>query len=240
MIYHDKYFSPNFGYPKGKKGRNGHKVIGIGVHISGAEWTSNYNWIMNPAANASYNTIIDRTGKIIQLVPESDAAYSHGRIQKPNWPLLKTGVNPNLYTLSVSRVGSNQNTWDPPQMDSMVKYILYAANKYGFEPKWPYVFGHQHIDSVGRWYCPGKPFLDELYNCLARATVIPVETPAKLLPVITREVGIEVDGKLVKETGYLINGATHMRGSFLAGLGQIDSIVGMGNFIKIRTKPYEY
>ncbi len=236
MIYQDKYFSPNFGYPKGKKGRNGHKVIGIGIHISGGEWTSNYNWIMNPKANASYNTIIDRAGKIIQLVPESDAAYSHGKIVKPSWPLLKPGVNPNLYTLSASRVGSNQNLWEPAQMDSMVKYILYVADKYGFEPKWPYVFGHCHIDSVGRWYCPGKPFLDELYNRLARASYTPVQTPLALLPKIERQIGVELNGKMTNESGYLINGATFMRGAFLSGLGEIESIAGMGTYVKIKTR----
>lgn len=165
-IYSDVFYSPNFGYPKGSPGRGGHKIIGVGVHISGAEWQSNYSWIMNPAANASYNAIIRRDGRIINLVPESNAAYAHGRVRSPNWPLLKQGVNPNLYTLSVARVGSNQNTWDKPQMDSMVRLIRYWANKYNFKPEWPHVFGHKHIDSVGRLYCPGDPFLNALQEKL--------------------------------------------------------------------------
>jgi len=185
MIYDGKYDSPNFGYPKGSNGRKGNKIIGVGVHISGAEWQSNYNWIMNPVANASYNTMIKRDGSIIQLVPEENAAYSHGRINQSKWPLLKFGINPNLYTLSVARVGSNQNIWDAPQMDSMVKLILHWAEKYDFKPEWPTVFGHKHIDSIGRWYCPGDPFLTELYKRLESAVKpkpdsVPDETMATL------------------------------------------------------------
>ena len=139
-IYDAVYQSPNFGYPKGSAGRRNEKIIGVGVHISGAEWQSNYSWIMNASANASYNAIIKRDGSIISLVPEQNAAYSHGKIDKSTWPLLKSGVNTNLYTLSVARVGSNQNIWDKPQMDSTVKLILYWAKKYNFKPEWPHVF----------------------------------------------------------------------------------------------------
>ena len=64
-IYNEVYKSPNYGYPKGSVGRKGHKIIGVGVHITGAEWQSNYNWIMNPAANASYNAMIKRDGTIV-------------------------------------------------------------------------------------------------------------------------------------------------------------------------------
>ena len=89
-IYDEAYSSPNFGYPRGAPGRGGQKITGIGLHISGATWQSNYNWIMNPAANASYNAIVKDDGTVVSLVPEQNAAYSHGRINKATWPLLKT------------------------------------------------------------------------------------------------------------------------------------------------------
>jgi len=165
-IYSAKYISPNFGYPKGASGRRGHghdgSIIGIGVHVSGANFQSNYNWIMNPSANASYNALIRLDGRIISLVPEMNPAYSHGRINNPSWPLLKSGVNPNIYTLSVARTGANQNTWTTEQMESMVKLLKYWSDKYDIPLEEPYVFGHHHIDSVGRWYCPGGPFWDAL------------------------------------------------------------------------------
>ena len=234
-MYSEVYYSPNFGYPKGSAGRNEQKIIGVGVHISGAEWQSNYNWIMNPTANASYNAIIKRDGSIVSLVPESNAAYSHGRINKANWPLLKSGVNPNLYTLSVARVGSNQNKWDEPQMASTVKLILHWAQKYNFEPKWPFVFGHKHIDSVGRWYCPGDPFLEALYSELSKAAPVENVWPVLPIPKIQRSVGVEVDGERTSEAAYLIDNATYVRAAFVMDLaGAVTT--GHGDHIKINTR----
>ena len=243
MIYDLKYYSPNFGYPKGSKGRRGQQIIGVGTHISGAEWQSNYNWIMNPAANASYNAIILRDGRIVQLVPEEDAAYSHGKITKPSWPLLKSGVNPNLYTLSVARVGSNQNTWDAAQMNSMVRLIMYWAGKYSFKPEWPAVFGHKHIDSVDRWYCPGDPFLTELYKRLKLAAPSPTPIqpwPNYPIPKIERTVGVEHDGVRTPELGFLardpVTGLmqTYLRSGFIAPLPPSD-VSGHGDHIKLKT-----
>ena len=237
-VYDDSYKSPNYGYPRGSAGRNGRKIIGVGVHITGAEWESNRNWIMNPAACASYNAIIKRNGDIVQFVAEENAAWSHGKIQKPNWPLLKTGVNPNLYTLSVSRVGSNQNLWDKPQMDSMVALILYYARKYEFAPAWPAVFGHRHIDSVGRWFCPGDPFLKELYKQLEAAT-LPAEAqpdyPAFPIPPIQRTIGVEVDGQKTNEVAYLINNATYVRMAYAQQFAPIE-VTGHGDHIKIKSE----
>ncbi len=175
-IYDAKYYSPNYGYPKGSKGRRGYAINGIGVHITGGEWQSNYNWVTNPKSNASYNCIVQRDGSKILLVEESDAAYSHGKIDnsKKAWPLLKPGVNPNLHTLSISRVGSNQNIWEPPQMESIEEMIRYYSKKYGFPLQYPHVFSHKDIDNVERWYCPGEPFINELYKRLSK-TVHPVQ-----------------------------------------------------------------
>jgi len=165
-IYDDAYKSPNFGYPKGSSGRRGHKIEAICLHITGASWQSNYNWIMNPAANASYNALVKEDGAVVSLVPEQNAAYSHGRINKPTWPLLKEGVNPNLYTLSLARTGSNQNTWTPAQLASTLKVLRHWSEKYNIPLKRPYIFGHFEIDSTGRWYCPGKPFFDRVIRDL--------------------------------------------------------------------------
>ncbi len=52
------------------------------------------------------------------------------------------------------------------------------------------------------------------------------------MPAITRAIGLEVDGKAVKEVGYLIDNATYVRASYLIGLigGQV---TGHGDHIKI-------
>lgn len=167
-IYDETYSSPNFGYPKGAVGRRGHKPAAICLHISGAAWQSNYQWIMNSQANASYNAIVKDDGRIVSLVPEGNAAYAHGRINKATWPLLRAGVNPNLYTLSLARSGSNQKTWTPEQLASTLKVLRYWGAKYNIPLKRPYIFGHFEIDSVNRWYCPGSAFFERVIDELAK------------------------------------------------------------------------
>ncbi len=163
-MYDKIYQSPNFGYPRGVSGRNGQDIIGICLHVTGANWTSNYHWMMNPAANASYNCVVREDGSTASLVPEQNAAYSHGRINKPTWPLLKSGVNPNLYTLSLARTGANQNTWTDEQLVSTLDVLRTWAHQYDIPLKRPYIFGHFEIDSVNRWYCPGRPFFDAVIS----------------------------------------------------------------------------
>jgi N-acetyl-anhydromuramyl-L-alanine amidase AmpD len=167
-IYDQVYSSPNFGYPKGAIGRKGHQVIAICLHITGAAWQSNYSWIMNPKANASYNAIVKDDGTVVSLVPEGSAAYSHGKINKATWPLLKAGVNPNLYTLSLARTGSNQNRWTAAQLASTLKVLRHWGKAYNIPLRRPYIFGHFEIDSVDRWYCPGRPFFDRVIAELAQ------------------------------------------------------------------------
>jgi len=167
-MYDEVFTSPNFGYPsRGTQGRQGQQIIGIGVHISGGEFPGNHAWIMNPNAKASYNVLVKRDGKAVHYVAPENTAWSHGAIRSSSWPLLKQGVNPNVYTLSVARVGSNQNLWTPEQMDTIVNIIRTWGRQFNFPTAWPHVFGHKHIDAVNRWYCPGNPFLKELYARLA-------------------------------------------------------------------------
>ena len=167
-MYDEVFNSPNYGYPKGSHGRNGQDITGICLHITGAAWQSNYSWIMNPAANASYNAIVREDGSVVSLVPEENAAYSHGRINRATWPLLKTGVNPNLYTLSLARTGSNQRTWTREQLSSTLDVLKTWGQHYDIPLKRPYIFGHFEIDGANRWYCPGEAFFNRIITELAK------------------------------------------------------------------------
>lgn len=157
--YHETYISPNRW-----SSRRGYKIVAAGVHITGGEMPGLHSWIMNPNAQASYNCVVKRDGKRISYVPEEYPAFGHGKINRGTWPLLAqySGVNPNWYTLSVSRVGTDPNFWTPEQMESIIEILQYWSNKYGFPLKRPYVFGHFEIDSVDRPNCPGRRFFDAL------------------------------------------------------------------------------
>lgn len=57
-------------------------------------------------------------------------------------------------------------------------------------------------------------------------------TPTTKLPTITREIGLEVSGKAVKETGYLVNNGTYIRAAYLIGLTG-GTVTGHGDHIRI-------
>jgi len=177
-MFDETRLSPNYGYPRGTAGRGGQRIEGVGVHISGGELAGNLSWISNPRANASYNVLVARDGKAILLVPTANAAWAHGAVRNSKWPMLRNGVNPNLHTLSIARVGSDQRKWDPPQMDTIVKIIKAWSKEFNFPAKWPNVFGHKHIDSVNRYFCPGDLFLSELYVQLATFDAEPEILPS--------------------------------------------------------------
>lgn len=159
--------SPNFGYPRrGTLGRGGHKIDSICLHITGGSYDSASNWIKRPEALAGYNAIIRLDGTVVQFVEEQNAAWAHGKVDRPSWPLLRAGINPNQHSLSLARVGSNQNTWTPAQLRATLDVLKYWGHKYDITLKRPYVFGHFEIDSVNRWYCPGRPFFDEVIKQL--------------------------------------------------------------------------
>lgn len=67
----------------------------------------------------------------------------------------------------------------------------------------------------------------------AAAEPAPVPKPAAKLPIITREIGLEVDGKKISgETGYLIDNATYNRTVYLISL--IGGVVtGHGDHVKV-------
>ncbi len=148
---------PNFGYPKGTQGRNGQKVEAIIDHVSGGYWDSNYSWIMNPGSSASYNYYVRLNGQIIRFVDDNNAAYSNGAVHNPTWSLLKKGVNPNLYTLSICREGHNHEKPTEEQYKSILFLHKEKIKKFNIPIDREHITGHFVISSH-RYYCPGSGF----------------------------------------------------------------------------------
>jgi len=92
----------------------------------------------------------------------------------------------------------------------------------------------QHYDWSGK-NCPAqiRGRKDGWKNFLAA-----VESHLKAgdMPAITRAIGLEVDGKAVKEVGYLIDNATYVRAAYLIELTG-GAVTGHGDHIKITLPP---
>jgi len=50
----------------------------------------------------------------------------------------------------------------------LLKVLKHWGAAYSISLKRPYIFGHFEIDAVGRWYCPGRPFFDQVLAELAQ------------------------------------------------------------------------
>ncbi len=62
----------------------------------------------------------------------------------------------------------------------------------------------------------------------------PEEPPSGPLPKVDKVIGIEVNGKMVSEVGYLINNATYVRAAYVIGLAG-GQVTGHGDHIRIVT-----
>lgn len=198
---------PNFGYPKGNPGRNGQQIIAIVNHVAGGYWNSNYNWIMNPTSNASYHYYVKKTGEIVQFVEESNASYANGRIEKPTWRLLKSSnINPNLYTIAISREGHNHESLTNEQYKSILELHQMLISKYNIPITRDHIIGHYMIDSINRAYCPGHVFpWDKLLNDLKNSKTPVVNKP---LPKVIKWQETIVRGKSAEEDVILLDVGT--------------------------------
>jgi N-acetyl-anhydromuramyl-L-alanine amidase AmpD len=96
--------SPNF-----SSGRSGKQIIAIVDHITAGEFPGCLEWLQNPASKASAHYLVTKSGRILQLVKEGDAAWHVGIRNKPNWAPYD-GTNPNAYTLGIEHEGQPGDT----------------------------------------------------------------------------------------------------------------------------------
>jgi len=88
-------------------GRGTYKPEAVVIHITDGSKNSVINTFKNPSSNVSAHYLVTLGGSIIQLVKEEDTAWHVGRITRASWPLLRIGINPNLYTIGIEFEGFN-------------------------------------------------------------------------------------------------------------------------------------
>jgi N-acetyl-anhydromuramyl-L-alanine amidase AmpD len=128
------------------------------------------DWLRNPVAKASAHYLIDRTGKIYQLVKEGDTAWHAGNVSNPNWPLYD-GSNPNRYTIGIEHEGQPGDGLTEAQFQATLWLQTELAKKYNLPADSNHFIGHYRIDSVNRPNCPGPKFpwerlISGIYNNL--------------------------------------------------------------------------
>lgn len=145
--------SPNF-----NAGRSGNKVIAITDHIMDGTLAGTDSWFQNPSSQVSAHFGIGKDGSIHQYVDINNKAWANGAVNKPNWPLLISGVNPNLYTVSIEHEGYTGDTLTEAQYQSSLALHKWLCAEFNIALGPDTIIGHNRIDSVNRANCPGPGF----------------------------------------------------------------------------------
>lgn len=147
--------SPNFGYPRGTKGRNGYQPIAVVLHIMEGTMEAALSWFNDPQSEASSHYGLGKDGRIWQFVNEADAAWCNGDVQEPDWPLLIPEVNPNLYTISIEHEGKTGEPWTEAMFLADVWLIRQIVQRWNIPVDRDHVIGHYRLNAVDRVNCPG-------------------------------------------------------------------------------------
>jgi N-acetyl-anhydromuramyl-L-alanine amidase AmpD len=194
--------SPNYGYPDGTQGRNGYRPIGVVLHIAEGTLAGCDAWFNSPNnPGSSTHYCIGKNGAIHQYVEESDAAWGNGQVKQPTWPLLKEGVNPNLYTISIEHEGYTGEPWTEEMYQADVWLVRQICERWEIAIDRDHIIGHYRIDSVNRARCPGTGLpWDRLLADLKRPA--PIEDQVRKLQQQVAELQAKLAsiGRLVKTT----------------------------------------
>lgn len=165
------------GSPNKTKGRAGYKPEAVVIHVMEGTLTGTDAWFANPASKVSAHYGIGRSGVVHQYVLDADQAWHAGRVWKPTWPGIRTGVNPNRYTLGVEHEGFDREPWSEAMMAASAALIRALCTKWGIPINRDHVVGHREI--YGRKTCPGSGVdLDRLVRMARQEAVAPPGSPA--------------------------------------------------------------
>jgi len=144
--------SPNFSSPMG------HKIIAIVDHIMSGTLIGTDSWFANPVSKVSSHFGVGKNGEIHQYVSLDNHAWANGAVNKSNWPLLKNGVNPNYYTVSIEHEGESGEIMPERQYQATLALHQWLIETLGIPVTRDNIIGHYRIDSVNKLKCPGTGF----------------------------------------------------------------------------------
>ncbi|EHQ89276.1 N-acetylmuramoyl-L-alanine amidase [Desulfosporosinus youngiae] len=153
--------SPNFSSPRG------YKIIAIVNHIMEGTLAGTDAWFANPASKVSSHFGVGKNGEIHQYVDLKNHAWANGAVNKPDWPLLIPGANPNYYTISIEHEGQSGDVMPEVQYQATLALHRWLIETMGIPVTRDTIIGHYRIDSVNKSRCPGNGFpLDRLLKDL--------------------------------------------------------------------------
>jgi N-acetyl-anhydromuramyl-L-alanine amidase AmpD len=130
------------------------KPEAIVIHIAVGSLKSVDAHFNDPNAQVSAHYCVAKTGVVHQYVHETDTAFHAGIVVNPTWPLLKTGVNPNFYTIGIEHEGLPDDVWPDVQIDTSAALVGEIAHRWGILLDDLHVIRHHQIRASKT--CPGS------------------------------------------------------------------------------------
>ncbi len=163
--------SSNFG------SRHGYSPELLVVHIMDGSLAGTDDWFISGSKKmgtpVSSHYGIGFSGEIHQYVQEADEAYSQGNVRKPSAKLLKPGVNPNYYCISIENEGHDISKAPQIQLDTLAELLHNLCIKYNIPADRDHIIGHYEVDSVVKSNCPtpDRSFMDRLVAMVVKLQV---------------------------------------------------------------------
>jgi N-acetyl-anhydromuramyl-L-alanine amidase AmpD len=131
----------------------------------------------NPAASTSAHYVVCRDGSVDQYVGESDTAFHAGVVVGATWPGLRTGVNPNFYTIGIELEGAVTDEWPAAQIEALATLLAEVSGRLQIAIDPLHVVAHSAIRSSSA--CPGAscPIADIIKRASTRTLTL--ATPAR-------------------------------------------------------------
>lgn len=155
---------------------NGLRPEAIVIHIMDGTLDGTGSWFNDPIANVSAHYGVGKGGAVHQYVKEADTAQHAGIVDRPSWPLLKAGVNPNFYTIGIEHEGRDADAypWGAPQLAASLALVREIAARWSIPLDADHIITHHQI-RFGKT-CPGSNF--DKADYLARLQGTPAPAPA--------------------------------------------------------------
>jgi hypothetical protein len=126
----------------------------IVVHIIDGSFAAGEAVFLDATTQKSAHYAVSRAGEVHQYVDESDTAFHAGILVNPTWPLLKTGVNPNFYTIGIEHEGRPDDVWPDQQLRTSGTLVAEIAARWSIPLDTLHVIRHHQIRASKS--CPGN------------------------------------------------------------------------------------
>lgn len=137
-------------------GRAGYRPEALVVHIAEGFLAGGYDWFNRPESQVSAHYMVGKKGEIWQFVEEKDTAWHAGGVAGPSWELLKSGVNPNLYTVGIEHEGFTGEAWNEQMYQASSWLINQVCLRWNIPIDRNHIIGHYQLNSKSRSRCPGN------------------------------------------------------------------------------------